>query len=59
MAKTDRRKPEAIFRLIRQEGGSRVLTVGRILPPDWQMVRLDVVKESDGNEIVIKITKTA
>lgn len=35
------------FKIVRKEGGSRVLTVTDFIPPDWRMVLVEVIdKES-------------
>jgi len=37
-------------------GGTRTLAVGRILPADWGMVKISVLK-LEGNECIIRLEK--
>ena len=41
---------------IRREGGSRVLSVTKILPPDWIIVEMKVTKKI-ANTIFVKIER--
>lgn len=42
--------------MVRHEGGSRVLSVSRVIPKTWIAVEMEVVKESK-SIIVVKIIK--
>lgn len=47
------------YKKVRHEGGSRVLALGKLLPPKWQMVKLEKVSEVKGMEVVVRIVKVA
>ena len=42
--------------MIRQEGGSRVLAVTKVIPLDWNVVEISVVKTTD-SIVTLKVTK--
>ena len=42
--------------MIRQEGGSRVLAITKVIPLDWKVVELSVVKTTE-NFVTLKVTK--
>ena len=42
--------------MVRREGGSRVLSVSRVLPKDWEAVTMSVMKKSSAF-VVVKIEK--
>lgn len=44
------------FCVIRKEGGSRVLTITKLLPSDWVGVNIDKVKENK-RSVTLKIEK--
>ena len=43
-------------RKLSKTGGTRMLSVGRVLPKDWQMVKLEVVK-LEGDECILKLVR--
>lgn len=42
--------------VVRREGGSRVLSMTKVLPKDWLAVEISVIKKTDGC-ITMKIEK--
>lgn len=56
---TEQKKGKSQFKIVRKEGGSRVLTVTDIIPPDWKMVRVLKRAESDEDQIVVILEKVA
>ena len=42
--------------VVRKEGGSRVLAMSKVLPPNWVVVEMGIVK-STPDTIIVKITK--
>ena len=42
--------------MVRKEGGSRVLSISKVLPPDWIAVVLTVVKKTE-SFVTVKIEK--
>lgn len=55
----ERQKREVQYKLIRQEGGTRVLAVGKYLPPNWRMVKITVGRKIDDDTVVLKISRVA
>ena len=49
------------YRKVRREGEHRsvVLTMGKIIPPDWRVVKLIVEKQDVSGEITVRIVKVA
>lgn len=47
---------EFYSRKLSKAGGTRILSVGRVLPADWQVVKLSVVK-LEGNECLLKLVR--
>lgn len=43
-------------RKLAKSGGSRYLAVGRMIPPDWLIVKVEVTKRGD-RVCILKITK--
>lgn len=50
--------PSFYHRKVAKSGGSRYLTVSKILPPDWLIVKVEVLK-FEGKECLLRITKLA
>lgn len=44
------------FVTIRQEGGSRVISITKLLPNDWKLINCSIVKENE-KEVIIKFVK--
>ena len=44
---------------VRHEGGSIVLAVGKLLPPDWHFVRVGRSKTDRAGNIVLLVKKIA
>lgn len=44
---------------VRREGGSVVLTVGRLIPSEWALVQLTVLEQEDGDVILLEVKKVA
>lgn len=42
--------------IIRKEGGSRVISITKILPIDWQAIEMDIVKQTK-TYVTIKVLK--
>ena len=36
-------------RKVVKQGGARTISVGKILPPDWLMVKISVVEKTEGS----------
>lgn len=47
---------ETFPRKIAKSGNARYIAVSRVLPMDWQMVKLSVLK-LEGNECILKLEK--
>lgn len=43
-------------KVIRNEGGSRVIAVTDVVPKDWQIITISVLKEAKGS-IMLKVNK--
>lgn len=43
-------------RKLTKTGGTRMLSVGRVLPTDWQVVKLSVVK-LEGDECILRLVR--
>jgi len=50
-------KQAASYKLLRKEGGSRVLAVGTYLPLEWQMVKVEVVRSRQKETVTLRISK--
>jgi len=51
------KRPNAFyFRKIGKAGGTRTLSVGQILPPDWMVVKVTIEK-LEGDECILKVKK--
>jgi len=37
---------EPVFRSVQKQGGTRVLSVGRILPPHWRIVQIKILEQT-------------
>lgn len=50
-------KPRLFFdRKVRQQGGGRSLSMGKVIPPTWKYVRIRKVRESD-TSVTVRIEK--
>lgn len=47
------------YRRVRTEGGSVVITMGAVIPKDWNMVEVKVLGEPTDKEVVIKFRKVS
>ncbi len=47
------------FIKVRLEGGSVVLTLGKIIPKEWKLVEIKVKASKDGDKRVLTIAKVA
>jgi len=55
--KSNMRKSQ--FKLLRKQGGSRVLAVGTLLPLDWQMVQIVKLDCKEDGAVILKFIKIA
>lgn len=51
-------KLDSKFLVIRQEGGSKVITITQFLPKDWKAVEVSKVNETD-TDVTLKFEKVA
>jgi len=55
--KIKRKKANSFYpRKLVGSGGTRTLSLGKILPGDWTMVKVSVLKR-EGNECILKLEK--
>ena len=47
------------FKRVRLEGGSVVITLGSVVPSDWQMVKVVPVGKVAGKSVTIRFDKVA
>ena len=45
------------YKKVRKEGNTRVLAVGKCLPPDWTIVKVEVVEHVEGEYVLLRIEK--
>lgn len=53
------KKQRSKYIKVRSEGGSVVLTLGKIIPKEWKLVEITVKASRDGDKRVLTIVKVA
>ncbi len=50
-------RKQGLLMKVRQEGGSTVITVGKLIPGDWRLVELNELPSKDASKRVIEVTR--
>ncbi len=45
------------IKVIRKEGGSRIISITGLVPSDWEIITIDVVKTNTKDKITLEINK--
>jgi len=59
---SEKKNNHTIYKKVRKEGGSVVLSMGNCIPKDWRIVKISLISEVDDNNEVwrdIRVEKVA